>query len=368
MEKRTFLKGALQLVATTSLAGLIATGAQAIEPRKLTYATYIPDTYALVKVDKWFMDEVTKRTDGAITFEPYYNGTLLTASDMLPGIAAGAADMGNSVPSVYNRADYPLSNITLPFITERVDSVSKAFKALYEENEAFRKEYEDKGIRLLYDPAYGENTLWSTKPVAKPDDVNGLRVRAVLAIGDALADLGASTVAIPWNEALEGMQRGVVDAMSAAPFDTAVAGGLPEVAPYGSDVGRMGVYAVSATVLNVDTWSKLEPEVQDIFNQVAAEVPDYYIGLLNKTVDEAAQKVADRVKSEELTLQRFSDADRQAIIAKAGAPIEKAWIEKADTAGVDGTAVLKQYKDLVTKFDEESAYTPGFDRVEALTK
>lgn len=368
MEKRTFLKRVLQLSTATFFTALVANAAHAIEPRKLTYATYLPNTYALVKVDNWFMDEVTKRTNGAITFEPYYGGTLLGASDMLPGIAAGAADMGNSVPSAYNRADYPLSNITLPFITEHVDSVSKAFKSLYEENDAFRQEYESKGIRLLYAPAYGENTLWSTKPVAKPSDVDGLRVRAVLAIGDALADLGASPVAIPWNEALEGMQRGVVDAMSAAPFDTAVAGGLPEVAPHGSDVGRMGVYAVSATVLNADTWNQLEPEAQEVFAQVASEVPDYYIGLLNETVDESAQKLAELVNAGEVTLHRFSEEDRQAMIEQAGAPIEQVWIEKANAAGIDGAAVLKQYKDLVARFDKETAYAPGFDRVEALTK
>src|SRR5438045_1854333 len=43
--------------------------ASAQQPRKLVYATYIPDTLSIVKADKWFMDEVTRRTNGRVTFE-----------------------------------------------------------------------------------------------------------------------------------------------------------------------------------------------------------------------------------------------------------------------------------------------------------
>ena len=137
--------------------------------RKLVYATYIPDTLSIVQADKWFMDEVTRRTNGRITFEVYLSGALLKAGDILPGVAAGAADLGMSVPSAYNRKDYPLSNITLPFITDKVDSASYAFKEMYESNADLRKEYEGRGLKLLYAPAAGENTMWSVKPIAKPD-------------------------------------------------------------------------------------------------------------------------------------------------------------------------------------------------------
>ena len=40
----------------------MADPASAQQTRKLVYATYIPDTLSIVKADKWFMDEVTRRT------------------------------------------------------------------------------------------------------------------------------------------------------------------------------------------------------------------------------------------------------------------------------------------------------------------
>jgi len=360
----SFVAGAILVLAMV----LGAVGQANAQTKKLTYATYIPDTLVMAKVDTWFMSEVTKRTNGRITFEPYYSGTLLKASDILPGVAAGAADIGNSVPSAYNRRDYPLSNITLPFITSHVDSVGGAFKKLYDANDQFRQEYESKGVKLLYAPAYGENTIWSTKPINKPEDVGGLKIRAVMAIGDALSKLGASTVAIPWPDAIEGMQRGVVDAMSAAPFDTAVSAGLSEVAKFGSDIGRMGVYAVSATVINMKTWNSLDAETRKIMEEVASEALDYYIGLLNETVDKLAVKVAERVKSGKLQVSQLSEDDVKRMRESVGNEIWAEWIQTADKAGADGQKLLDQYKSLASELDKTTKYTPGIQRVKALLK
>lgn len=361
------------LVAAAMTAGVLAgmawsPSAQAQTVRKLTYATYIPDTFAMTKADVWFMNEVTRRTNGRITFEKYYSGSLLKASDILPGVASGAADIGNSVPSAYNRQDYPLSNITLPFITTRVDSLTHAFKDLYDANPQFRKEYESRGLKLLYAPAYAENTIWSTKQVAKPADVKGLRVRAVLAVGDSLAKMGASIVAIPFPDAIDGMRRGALDAMSAAPFDTGVTAGLSEIARFGSDAGRMGVYAVSATVINQKTWASLDKDTQKIIETVAAEVPAQYFRMLDEVLDQGAKKVADRVRAGQLEVTLFSDADVQQMRSTVGAEVHKEWIGVAKKHGYDGAALLREFTGLTSKYDAQSKYLTGFERVKKLTQ
>lgn len=346
---------------------VLSTAVSAQQARKLIYATYIPDTLSVVKADKWFMDEVTRRTNGRITFEVYLSGALLKAGDVLPGVAAGAADLGMSVPSAYNRRDYPLSNITLPYISDKVDSVTFAFKDMYESNADLRKEYESRGLKLLYAPAAGENTIWSIKPIAKPDDIRGLKVRAVLGIGDALAKLGAAPVAIPWNDALEGMQRGVVDAMSSAPFDNAVTGGLVDIAKYGSDGGRMGIYAVYTTVMSRKTYDSLDKETQKVIDQVASEAPGHYIELLDSVMDESAKKVADRVRSGALKIDLFSDSDVDRVRTTVGREIYKEWVDIANKSGYDGQKLLDQFIAAVHKYDAKSRYVTGFERVKKLS-
>ncbi|WP_430396425.1 TRAP transporter substrate-binding protein DctP [Ferrovibrio sp.] len=333
--------------------------------RKLVYATYLTDVYAVTRADKWFMGEVEKRSNGKVKFETYYGGSLLKASDVMPGISGGAADIGMGAPTAYNRKNYPLSQVTLPFTTDRVDTATRAFTELYGANAALRKEFESKNLRLLYAMGFGENTIWSNKPLLKPADIKGLKVRAVLGIGDALNKLGASTLAIPWPDAVEGMQRGVVDAMSGAPFDTGVDSGLHEVAKYASDIGRMGVYAMALTAVSLKTFNSLDADTQKVMLDVAKEVPEQYLKFVDEVFDNAAKKVATRVAAGQLQVSSFSDADTKQMRDTIGSELWKEWYAVAKEAGVDGKELLDQYLALVEKYNKTSTHRPGLTRVTA---
>src|SRR3546814_16853426 len=51
--------------------------------------------------------------------------------------------------------------------------------------------------------------------------------------------------------------------------------------------GGMGVYAVSSTSINLDTWKRLSPAVQKTIDEVAAKVPDHYASIMDGMVDKA---------------------------------------------------------------------------------
>ncbi len=351
-------------LAALSLAALGHHG-DAMAQRKLVYATYLTDVFAVTRADKWFMGEVEKRSGGKVKFETYFGGSLLKASDVMPGVSGGAADIGMGAPTAYNRKNYPLSQVTLPFTTDRVDTATRAFTELYGANAALRKEFESKNLKLLYAMGFGENTIWSNKPLLKPADIKGLKVRAVLGIGDALSKLGASTLAIPWPDAVEGMQRGVVDAMSGAPFDTGVDSGLHEVAKYASDIGRMGVYAMALTTISLKTFNSLDAATQQVVLDVAKEVPEQYLKYADEVFDAAAAKVSARVKAGQLQVSSFSDADTKQMRDTVGGELWKEWYAVAKEAGVDGKALLDQYLALVEKYNKTSKHQPGLARVTA---
>ena len=85
---------------------------------KLKVASNYPATSLFSKVQQHYFDEVTKRTNGRVTFEYYYGGVLLKASDVYPGLSRGAVDIGYTVPAAFNPREYPLAGVTLPFVTE----------------------------------------------------------------------------------------------------------------------------------------------------------------------------------------------------------------------------------------------------------
>ncbi|MBL6652322.1 MAG: TRAP transporter substrate-binding protein DctP [Reyranella sp.] len=339
--------------------GMLATGVPGMAgaAEKLVYATYVSDVYVSTKTDIWFMEEVERRSGGEITFERYFSGTLLKAPDLLPGTGRGAADIFGGAPGAYNKNDLPLLNVTQPFISDNAPAVTMALKELYATNDAVRAEFESRNTKVLYVRGFTGNTLWTREPVNSAADLKGRKIRAVASIADALEALGAVPVGIPWAEAVEGMDRGVVDGMSAVPFEASVAAGLHEIGKYGSDAGGTGVYGTWVLAMNMDRWNGLSPEHQKIIADVAAEALEKGLAMAEET---NAASVKTMCATEGLTVSAFSDEAAAEARAAAAGTLHKKWVDWATGTGVgDAQAVMDQYVALVRKHEATTPYTPG---------
>ncbi|MBI2736328.1 MAG: TRAP transporter substrate-binding protein DctP [Rhodospirillales bacterium] len=358
------LRGCISLFGGSLCALISLLPSQGMAQQKLIYATYVSEAYSTTKSELWFMDEVEKRTNRQIVFERYLSGSLLKASDLFPGLARGAADVVSGAPSAYNRKQYPLANVTLPFITDHPDVVTKAFGELFETNADLRREFESKNARVLFTRGYAENTVWSRVPIATAEEFKGKKIRAVLAIADVLEKLGAVTVNMSFPDAVEGVERGIVDGMSSTPFDSAVGAGLQEITKFGSDGGRMGVYAANIFAINQKRWNSLSKEHQKIISEVAAEATVYATKLQDEEVQKAAEKICAAKAKLNLKLNLFSDAETAKVREIAAKPIQNDWIKWAsEGTKVDAPKLLADYIALVAKYEKTSTYVPGFQRV-----
>lgn len=325
----------------------------------LTYATYFNANDPLVQVDTWFMEEVTKRTNGEVKFDTYFGGAMLGGPDIYPGLTKGAVDVGMSVPAAFQQGDYILTNVTLPYITDNSVAVTYAFNELLKELEPLRQEYHNQNIKLLYALGFSENTIWSNKPIRTIDDLKGMRIRSVMSIANALGMLGAVPVTMGFGNSVDALQRKVIDGFSSAPFLTSVSVGLQDFAPYVSDGGGMGVYAVSSTGMNKDKWDSLSPEAQKAIEEVAAEVPAHYAKLLDPMVEEAIVKIKDAGKTEVIVM---SDEEKAKVRDTVAQPLWDQWLAAASERGVDANAFLQRYRDLVAENAAHDKYIPGLAR------
>lgn len=351
----------IALAVSLALVAVGLPGAVRSEEKKLVYASYLTEAYSASRSDLWLLNEIEKRSGGEIKFERYWGSSLLKAADLFPGLASGAADIGMSAPATYNVKEYPLANIVMPFMTTRGDAVTLAWRDLYKNNEAFRNEFEKKGTKVLYSTAWAENTVWSRKPIAKLADLKGLKIRAVPTISDAIQKLGGTPVALAWPDGLEGLQRGVVDAMSSAPFDSAVHGNVQEVANHGTDLGGTGIFAMATTGISIATYKRLSEKHRKIIDDVAAEMPEQAIKALNASLDAAVEKLCGM--KAKLIISEFSDADKAEVQKLAATGLQEDWLKrvKAETKA-DGRAILDEFLGYVRKYEKESTYLPGFDR------
>lgn len=339
---------------------LLAGAAGALAQTKLTYATYLSDTYVNTQLDIWFMDEVEKRSNGEIEFERYFSGSLLKAAELLPALNRGSIDLMGGAPGAYNKNDVPLTNLVQPFITTNLPAVTHAVRDLYESNEDLRNEYEAQGSKLLFRRAYSTNTMWSTKSVVGVDDLKGMKVRAVSPVSDMLAKVGVVPVGISWPEAVEGMERGIVDGVSSAVIESVTGTGLQEVIKNATDLGGMGVYGASVTAMNLDTYNSLSPELQKIIDQVAFEAYDKGIELGDPDTDKS---VAILCASKDLNISIFSEADAERMRQEAGKPVQDEWVAAtSQQTGVDAGAILDEFTKLVKKYEQEVSYVPGIVR------
>ena len=339
-------------MATLGLAG--AAGAQT----KLIFSTYLPDSYAVAACDGVFMDEVIKRTGGKITFERYYASTLLNAVDTVPGVGRGAADFGMGFPGGYNRAQYPISNILMPWITDNSVAATKAANALYHENKDFQAEYEKQNVKFLYGVVTEAHTFYSREPIRTAADFKGKRVRSLLAIGDAVAKLGGTPVAMAFPDGIEAMNRGAIDAMGNLPFDLGVTAGLHKVSKYVTDAGRMGTFALSASVFNLKKWNALPADVQKIMLDAAKDAPDCYFKIAKRDVEKAVDTL---IESKTVELIPFAPEEAKKLRDTVGRELWKEWVTLVNKAGYDGQKLLDRYLELVAKYEKEFPLETGFD-------
>jgi len=342
--------------------GTFQASAQTPQPRKLTYATFYGSNDFYETSAKYFMDEVTKRTDGRVTFEPYYGGSLLKTAEMSTGLASGAADIASAVPAAFNPREFPLTGVVLPFISENPPAVTQAFADLYQRTPALQKEYQSNNQRLLWALGSGENSLWTNKPIRTAEDLKGSRIRAIIGVADAIRALGGTPISIPWVEALELVQRGGAEGVSGTPFNQAIITKVFDMAPYASNSGRMGVYTLVTWSINEDTWKSLDADTQKVITEVAASVPQVYFDGYRKEVARAVELARGASR---MTYVPMDEQEAARWKATAQPIVNQKWIDSVRGRIDDPKKFLDDFIALTREHEAKMPYTTGFDQLAA---
>src|ERR1700754_565047 len=150
--------------------------AQAADPVRLRVADSFPKGHFLVKLilEPWMAD-VTKRTNGAVTFEHYPAQQLGKAADMLKLTQAGVADIGYIAPA-YVSDKMPVSEVAmLPGAFEHSCQGTLAYSKLAKSGVVAEQDYTANNIHLLLAVSLPQYRIFTVKnPVKDTADVTGL--------------------------------------------------------------------------------------------------------------------------------------------------------------------------------------------------
>src|SRR6267142_3604637 len=161
------------ILAAAALA--VATGAMA--QTKLKWAHVYETTEPYHTAALWAASEIAKRTNGRYEIEVFPASTLGKETDINQGLTLGTVDIIYTGQLFTGRTYGPLAIGGAPFMFRDFDHWKRyATSPLFAElAEGYRqKSGGNKVVAITY---YGERHVTSNKPINKPDDMKGLKIR-----------------------------------------------------------------------------------------------------------------------------------------------------------------------------------------------
>ena len=224
-----------------------------------------PNTVAMDK----FAELLKEKSGGKMTVKMYHSGTLGSQPDAIEQLRIGGIEIGNFNLGPLGPIVPEANVVSLPFIFKDVDHMWRVLdgKAGDIINEGMTKfgivplAWYDAGARSFYN---------SKKPIMKPEDVAGMKVRVMNndLYSGMISALGGNPSPMAFAEVYQSLKTGVVDGAENN-WPSYESTGHYEVAQYYS----MSQHLIIPETLcvNAKVWQGLSPEDQKILTEAAVE-------------------------------------------------------------------------------------------------
>jgi TRAP-type C4-dicarboxylate transport system substrate-binding protein len=327
---------ALCLILTATPSGVLA--ADAIT---LSYANFPPaPTFPCVQMDRW-KTEVEKRTSGKVKINTFPGGTLLGAKEMMDGVIAGQADIGN-LCMAYQPGRFVVTNATsLPLGIPDARVGSLVLWDLYQkyQPESFAK------VKVLTMFTTAPANIMSKTRVATLEDLKGLDLRASGGAAQILKAWGANQVGMPMSATPEALQKGVVQGLFSS-LEVMKDLKFAETCKFVTMTDTV-IYPF-AVVMNMDVWDKLPTDVQKVMDDLALEQAEWTGTYMDGHVKASMQWSTDEQGVEMVTLPAEEKAKWDALLA----PITEQWIETAKAEGFPAEQIVADIQSLTQKHSQ----------------
>ena len=271
----------------------------------------------------WAAEEIKKRTNGRYTADVYPASQLGKENDINQGLTLGTVDMIISGSSFAAKA-FPRIGVTYyPYIFRNPEHLIAYTKSdVYKELTAGYDKAS--GNHIVSTTYYGTRHTTSNKPIAKCDDLKGLKMRvpdvpAYLAMPRAC---GANTSPIAFAEVYLALQNGTVEAQE-NPLPTIEAKKFYEVQKNIVLTGHIVDHL--NTVISGQLWKKLSDEDKKIFTEVAQEAAER----ASKIVIAREKELVETFKAKKLNVVQVDTAEFRDRVLKT-VPFETYGYQKAD--------------------------------------
>ena len=329
------MKNAIGLVTVSALgaAFLVATPASAADPIELKFGYPPPPTtpYYQANALPW-AKAVEDGSGGAVKITYFPGGAVANFRNVYDRVVNGVVDFG--LGALQDQGDqFPRTDVgSLPFETENAVQSSLGLWRIFASGVTAR---EFNGIKLLGLWGFPMNALHSAKPIAKPEDMKGVKTLVQTGmLGQAMTLYGATPVTLTVAEMYQGLERGTASAIILGWTAVAVYK-MHEVVKYHLDL-PLGT-SIGYQFMNKDSYARLPQKAREAIDDASGEMLSKAMGT---TSDRSGNGTRDRtgaMPGQTLTKIDAAEIERWRRVL---APLTAQWVKNAP----DGQKVLESFR------------------------
>ncbi len=296
------------------LALSLATGALALSmlctsatAQELKLSTQWVENTVTSQTNRWWAEELDKRSQSKLKVKIFYVGTLAKATENLQLIRSGGVELVNMSASYFG-ADLPLFTApnSIPMAMADVGQTTVLIQRLLTELPAMDEEAKRNGVKALHFHHLNPYQLVCKQQIKGIEDLKGKKIRTWGSdMPKMVQAAGAVPVSLGLPELYEGLQRGTVDCI---PFsvDLMVSYKIHEVAKHVHDV-TLWLGPTSGLWMARPAWDKLSPEHQKLLEQISREA-----ALRDRDLTlAAAVSATETLKAAGVQFHSFPEADKK---------------------------------------------------------
>lgn len=307
----------------------------------LKVSNWFPVTHKQnILLENWGKD-LEKRTNGRVKVNYYAGGTLVPAAQSYDAVTKGICDVSNHVLG-YTVGKFPFTEVLdLPHGYPNNTVPTMLANAFY--NKFKPKEFDD--VKILWFHAQSPGIIHTkSKPVAKLEDLKGMKMRTYGSNAKLMGLLGGTPVAMPMGDVYDALSRGVAEGLMSA-YEVLEGYRIGEQVKYTTENFGTSYTAVFVVVMNKKKWNSLPPDIQKIVDDMSLQYIDKYAAMWDE-VEKQAKEYTIKRGNKIITLTRSED-DRWAEVAR---PLFDDYLKKMKEKNLPGEEALKFVRDFLKPY------------------
>jgi TRAP-type C4-dicarboxylate transport system substrate-binding protein len=311
---------------------------------KLKFASAFPGPGLIETGDialRW-QQEVTRRTNGAVTFESFWGASVGAPAEHIELLKNGAVQVAQTA-GLYTPSRTPLQNFdyVFPFGVSNYTIIAKAMEQMRREFPQLDAELAKENAIMMVNSMQTEYNFLSKVPVKTLNDFQGKKVALVGRYFSRWLPPGATAVVRGAQDRYDLLKNNIVS-VDLSPITNQYGYKLHEVARYYTK--NLDVLSPCAIVvwMNLETFKKLPPDTQKIMLDVGRET---VMLAAQEIVPKWKEKIFKEWKSAGIEFFDFSEKDKLTWVSKLE-DIPAEWAAEMDGMGLPGSKIVQRWQEI----------------------